>query len=80
MRRDEDFIAVCLCRLEDPSHVLDGMILGHAGPDRAPIGAVLAQHVVLRIDEDDGGIAAADVHGCSPFWFGQGRRREDAMD
>jgi hypothetical protein len=33
-----------------------------AATDQAPSGALLAQHLVLGIDEDHGGVGATEVH------------------
>src|SRR5258708_23628174 len=48
--------------LEYPLHVLDRPVFGDAGSDRSPVCSLRAQHVVLRIDEHDGGVGLPDVH------------------
>jgi len=47
--------------------VKDAMMMGAAlvtmaATDQAPSGALLAQHLVLGIDEDHGGVGATEVH------------------
>ena len=56
------FIALRLRRLEDPLHILDRAVLGDARPHAGPIDALFAQHIVLRVDEDDGGVAVLKGH------------------
>src|SRR4051812_49320615 len=62
VRRDEHFVSAGLGSLEYPLHVLNCLVLGDARADRAPIRPLLAQHVVLRVDEHDCGVAVPDVH------------------
>jgi hypothetical protein len=61
MGRNEHVVSMVLGRLEDPGHVVDGAIFGDAGADRSPVDAVLAQHVVLRVDKDDRGVDSANL-------------------
>src|SRR5262250_3200861 len=56
VRRDEDLESMVLRGLEDPLHVLDGPVLLDARADRRPCRALLAQHVVLWVDEDNRGV------------------------
>jgi hypothetical protein len=62
MWRDEDLECVLPGRLEEALHVLDRPVLSDAVTDQAPSGALLAQHLVLGIDEDHGGVGATEVH------------------
>src|SRR5215468_6749637 len=62
MRRDEHLVAVLLRRPEDALHVLDRLVLRDARPDRRPSGALVAQYVILRIDENDRGATPVELH------------------
>src|SRR5262249_29713506 len=61
----ENLEATLLRRLKDPLHVLDGLVLGDALPDRRPGLAFLTQDVVLGIDEHDGGVGRSETAGRS---------------
>ena len=63
MRRDEHFDTSCLRRLQQLLDVFDGPVLFDALADEFPGHALRAQEVVLRIGEDEGGVAASDLHG-----------------
>ena len=52
MRRDEDLESVLFRRLEDPLHVLDGLIFGNATTNEWPRKAPFAQGLILWIDEN----------------------------
>src|SRR5262249_61540551 len=62
MWRDEDLVAMLLCRSEDALHVLDRLVLRDARADGCPGGPLFAQHVILRIDEHDGGATPVELH------------------
>src|SRR5215469_12317608 len=63
---DEDLEAIGLCGLEDPLHVLDGVVFRDAPADQTPRKAFLAEHLILRIDEDDRSVVLAYFHPTSP--------------
>src|SRR5262245_3056774 len=62
MRRDEHLVAVLLRRPEDALHVLDRLVLRDTRTDGGPGGPLLAQYVILRIDEHDGGAIPFELH------------------
>src|SRR6185369_6461002 len=68
MGRDEDLEAIPLRRLENPLHVLDGLVLSHALTDQWPRDALLAQHVVLGVNEDDRGVDAIEAGDAFGLW------------
>ena len=40
---------------KDLLHILDGLVLGDALAYRRPIRSLFAQHVILRVDENNSG-------------------------
>ena len=62
VRGDEDPEALLLRGPEESLEVLDGVVLLDAGADQPPGDALLAQHVVLRVDDDQRGVVLVDVH------------------
>jgi hypothetical protein len=56
MRGYEDKVPLVLGGDEDPFHILDGLVLGDARADHYPIRPFFAQHVVLWVYEDNGGV------------------------
>jgi hypothetical protein len=73
VRRDEHAVALRLGGLEQSRQVLDGVVLADALAHQAPGDAVLAQHVVLRIDHDERGVVLVDVHVGLPNGHTQAR-------
>jgi len=51
VRRDEGLESVLFRRLEDPLHVLDGLIFDNATTNEWPRKAPFAQDLILWIDE-----------------------------
>ena len=68
MRRDENLEAKRLCCLEDPLHVLDGIIFAKAFVDEGPREASFTQDLILRVDKDYRGVALVDVHRITLFY------------
>jgi hypothetical protein len=66
MWRYEDQVSVIAGSNEDSLHVLDGLVFGGTRADRCPIRPFFAQHVVLRVDEDNGSVRFIDFHGRNP--------------
>src|SRR4051794_3387998 len=72
--RDEDPETAPLRGPEEPLQVLDGVVLPDTLADQPPGDARLAQHVVLRIDDDQSGVALVELHleaprRCSAHFF-----------
>src|SRR5262249_54560883 len=45
-----------------PLHIFDGFVLPDAITNESPCKALFAQDFILRIDEDDRGVALIDLH------------------
>ena len=66
MRRDEDAEALFLRGFEESLDVLDGVVFLDTFADQTPRDALLTQDIVLRVDDDQRGVALLDFHGASP--------------
>jgi len=64
--RDEDLEPMGFRCLEDPVYVLDGFVFRDALANDPPGQALLAEHLILWIDEDDRSVVLAYVHRASP--------------
>ena len=60
--RDEHAVVPVLRGLEQPGEVLDGVVLLDAGADQSPGDALLAQDVVLRVDDDQRRVGLVELH------------------
>ena len=74
-----------LSGLEDPLHVLDGVVFSDAGANCSPVSPFLAEHIVLRVDEHDRGVRLLEAKASGSGWrigcgygFGQGGGGEDS--
>jgi hypothetical protein len=67
MRGYEDEVALFSGRDEELFDILDGLVLGNALADRFPIRSCRTQHVVLRVDENDGCIQFINFHDHAYF-------------
>src|SRR5439155_20572523 len=72
--RDEDPETAVPRGPEEALQVLDGVVLLDAIADQPPGDACLAQDVVLRIDDDQGGVALVELHleaprQCPAYFF-----------
>jgi hypothetical protein len=47
---------------EQQVEVLDGVVLPNAGTNQLPGNAGFAQHVVLRVDDDQRGVGPVESH------------------
>src|SRR4030095_3533008 len=70
MGRNENLESFLFRGLEDPLHVLDGIVLPDTVATQCPRKAFVTQHVILWVDEHDRSIGLTHVHCCSPYvWF-----------